>query len=410
MKKLFCRNCGAELKKTFIDLGKMPLANSYLTAEQLSEPEPKYPLHIFVCSQCLLVQTESVVPPTTIFSDYAYFSSYSTSWLEHAQQFTKTIIDRFNLGPNSKVVELASNDGYLLKNFVAANIPCLGIEPAANVAKVALAAGIPTEIRFFDTEFAKDLKQQGWSADLIIANNVLAHVPDLNDFVSGIALLLKPEGVISIEVPHLLQLLKNTEFDTIYHEHHSYFSLYSLEKIFSARKLKIFDVKELSTHGGSLRIFVAHQNSSHAILTSHLEKIRAEERAMQMDNLTGYENFADQVLIIKKELLKFLNQAKVAGKQVVADGAAAKGNTLLNYCGITTDLIDYVVDRSPHKQGEYLPGSHLPIYPPEKIFTTKPDYVLILPWNLADEIMHEMQGIAAWGGQFVTAIPSLIVR
>lgn len=385
----------------------MPLANSYLTAQQLTKPEPEYPLHIWICSSCLLVQGEAIVSPEEIFSDYAYFSSYSSSWLEHARHFVDYAIERFKLGIQSKVVELASNDGYLLKNFVQAKIPCLGIEPAANIAIEALAAGIPTEVSFFGSKLAKDLIARQWSADLIIANNVLAHVPNLNDFVAGMALLLKPEGVISIEVPHLLQMINNIEFDTIYHEHCCYFSFGVLEKIFAAHHLNIFDVEELTTHGGSLRLFVTHKKAKHAVVTAHLEKIRQKEHIMKMDNLAGYKNFAGDVKKIKEKLLAFLQKTKAAGKQVAAYGSAAKGNTLLNYCKVSTDLISYVVDSNPHKQGHYLPGSHLPIYPPDNIFVTKPDYVLILPWNLVDEISHLIAKINDWDGQLVTAIPSL---
>jgi SAM-dependent methyltransferase len=400
-----CRFCHAPLAQTFVDLGVMPLANSYLNPEDLQKQEPMYSLHARVCGDCFLVQVDSVVPAGEIFEHYAYFSSYSTTWVEHARQFTEMAQERFDLGAESKVVEIASNDGYLLRYFVDRGIPCLGIEPAQNVAATAIEAGIPTEVRFFGQETAGDLVDRGWAADLVIANNVLAHVPDLNDFVAGLKRLVKPTGVISIEFPHLLRLIGEVQFDTIYHEHYSYFSLVSLEKIFAAHGLQLFDVEELATHGGSLRIFAGHADSPQ-IERQTLQTVRAAEQQAQLDQLEGYAGFQQQVDRVSQQLVQFLQFAKENDKRVAAYGAAAKGNTLLNYCCVTSALIEYVVDRNPHKQGLYLPGSHLPIHPPEHVFETKPDYLLILPWNLASEIQESMQGISQWGGRFVIPIPA----
>ncbi|HVF75634.1 MAG TPA: class I SAM-dependent methyltransferase [Acidimicrobiales bacterium] len=407
---LACRSCGAELQRTFVDLGTTPLANSYLEASQLDGPEPRYPLHARVCESCLLVQVEDVVPPEEIFSDYAYASSYSASWVEHARRFAHHAIERFGLGPSSLVVEVASNDGYLLQHFRDEGIPILGVEPAANLAAVAVEAGIPTEVRFFGAETAADLVARGQQADLVVGNNVLAHVPDLNDFVSGIATLLGPDGVVSIEVPHLLRLIEDVQFDTIYHEHFSYFSLYAAERAFERHGLRIFDVEQLPTHGGSLRLSGCHAaHSRHD--GSGLEGVRKAEHDAGLDCIDGYDGFAPRVEHCRRSVLQFLEGARAEGKRVVAYGAAAKGNTLLNFCGVTADagVIDYVVDRSPHKQGRFLPGSRLPIEDPSRVAETKPDYLLILPWNLREEIVGQMKQITTWGGRFATPVPEVRV-
>jgi SAM-dependent methyltransferase len=407
--RLACRSCGAELEHTFVDLGATPLANSYLTAADLAKPEPRYPLHARVCESCFLVQVESVVPAEEIFGDYAYFSSYAESWVEHARRFARAAVARFGLDRNSLVVEVASNDGYLLKHFVGAGIPVLGVEPAANVAEAAVAAGVPTEVRFFGEAFARELAGRRGAADLLVGNNVLAHVPDLNDFVAGLALLLKPAGVLSMEFPHLLRLIEEVQFDTIYHEHFSYFSFLAAELVFARHGLSIFDVERLSTHGGSLRIFACRADGIDRPTTTAIEALRREEKEAGLDRLEGYAGFAERVEAVKTGLRDFLETAKAAGNAVVGYGAAAKGNTLLNTCGIDGGLIDYVVDRNPHKQGHFLPGSHLPIHSPQRIFETRPDYVLILPWNLRDEIVGSMAGIRDWGGRFVVAIPHIQV-
>jgi SAM-dependent methyltransferase len=400
---LSCAFCKAPLEHTFVDLGKTPLANRYLTKEMLAQHEPSYPLHARVCAKCLLVQVEPAVPAEEIFGDYAYFSSFSSSWLEHAKRFTQGAIQRFKLDSKSRVIEVASNDGYLLKNFVAAGIPCLGVEPARNIAELANKAGIPTEAVFFGKETAKRLLTRDGAADLMVGNNVLAHVPDINDFVSGFATLLAPKGVISIEVPHILKLIEQTAFDTIYHEHYSYYSFFTLEKIFAAHGMQVFDVEELTTHGGSLRIWACH-NQAHPV-TPAIEKMRQQEAAAGINKLDGYRGFEVKVKQICQGFSDFIKQHR--GKQIAAYGAAAKGNTLLNVCGIKADQIAYVCDLNPAKQGHYLPGSHIPIFSPDKIKETKPDFLVILPWNIAPEVTQQMKEITAWGGQFVTAIPSL---
>jgi SAM-dependent methyltransferase len=404
-----CRFCGTELVHTFVDLGNTPLANAYLSESALGQQEPHYPLHARVCHNCFLVQVESVVPAEEIFSDYAYFSSYSSSWVEHARRFARTSISRFGLGADSRVVEVASNDGYLLRHFVEAGIPVLGIEPAVNVAKAANAAGVPTEATFFGAATARELRGRGWAADLLVGNNVLAHVPDLNDFVAGLAILLRPSGALSVEFPHLLRLVAEVQFDTIYHEHFSYFSFLTVERVFAAHGLTVFDVEQLPTHGGSLRVFASREDGTARKPSPALERLRAEERSAGLDGLEPYAGFSEQVSRVKAQLLDFLHTAKAEGRAVVAYGAAAKGNTLLNTCGIDRNLIAYVVDRSPHKQGRYLPGSHLFIHAPEHIFTTKPDYVLILPWNLREEIIAAMKHVRDWGGRFVLPSPRLKV-
>ena len=404
-----CRFCGAPLTLTLVDLGTMPLANSYLTAAQLARPEPRYPLHARVCGTCRLVQVDAVVPPEHIFSDYAYFSSVATSWVEHARRFTVMARRRWRLGLASKVVEVASNDGYLLRHFVAAGVPVLGIEPAANVAAEARAGGVPTEVAFFGRETAQRLHDEGVAADLMVANNVLAHVPDINDFVAGFAILLKRNGVASFEFPHLLRLIEGVQFDTIYHEHFSYLSLLAVERIFAAHGLRVFDVEELPTHGGSLRVMASRIDGRRRREGAGLRKVRADEAAAGLAQDDAYRGFARRVEGVREDLLAFLREAKAVGRGVAAYGAAAKGNTLLNYCGIGPDLIAYAVDRSTHKQGLYLPGSHLPIFAPERLEETRPDYVLILPWNLKTEILAGMSAVRRWGGRFVIAIPALAV-
>ncbi|WP_064693416.1 class I SAM-dependent methyltransferase [Rhizobium aegyptiacum] len=404
-----CRFCRAPLKHRFVDLGSTPLANAYLTEAQLTQPEPSYPLRAFVCSKCWLVQADAFVPPEDIFSHYAYFSSYSDSWVEHARQFTVAARKRFGLGEASQVIEVASNDGYLLKHFVEAGVPVLGIEPAENVAEVARQIGVPTEARFFGKETAADLVSRGLAADIVIGNNVLAHVPDINDFVGGLSAVLKPDGVVSVEFPHLLRLMENIQFDTVYHEHFYYLSLLAVEKAFAAHGLAVFDVEELPTHGGSLRVLACRTTSTAHPTGPGVAKVRADEAAAGFDKVETYEAFQSRVAPIKDGLLAFLKEAKRDGKTVAAYGAAAKGNTLLNFCGVGTDLIDYVVDRNPHKQGHYLPGSKLPIYAPEKMNETKPDYVLILPWNIKNEVMAANSRVRDWGGLFAVAVPELTV-
>jgi SAM-dependent methyltransferase len=404
-----CRFCDAPLKHRFVDLGSTPLANAYLTEEQLNKPEPSYPLRAFVCSECWLVQADAFVPPEDIFSHYAYFSSYSDGWVEHARQFTIMARKRFGLDATSQVIEVASNDGYLLKHFVEAGVPVLGIEPAENVAEVARQIGVPTEARFFGKETAADLVSRGLAADIVIGNNVLAHVPDINDFVGGLSAVLKPDGVVSVEFPHLLRLMENIQFDTVYHEHFYYLSLLAVEKVFAAHGLKIFDVEELPTHGGSLRVLACRATSMVHAIGRGLAKVRADEAAAGFDKVETYEAFQSRVAPIKDGLLAFLAEAKRSGKKVAAYGAAAKGNTLLNFCGVGTDLIEYVVDRNPHKQGHFLPGSRLPIYAPEKMDETQPDYVLILPWNIKNEVVAANSRVGAWGGRFAVAVPELTV-
>ncbi|MCI0723974.1 MAG: class I SAM-dependent methyltransferase [Acidobacteria bacterium] len=405
-----CRFCGSILQHTFVDLGISPLANSYLKPSQLNRMEPFYPLHVYVCDCCFLVQLEEVVSPKDIFSDYSYFSSYSDTWLEHARTYTDVMVKRFGLDEQSQVVEMASNDGYLLQYFVARGIPVLGIEPAENVAEAALKKGIPTIVKFFGEETARELADKGIKADLLVGNNVLAHVPKLNDFVSGMRILLKPQGVITLEFPHLMRLMAGNQFDTIYHEHFSYFSLITVEKVFTKQGLTLFDVEELSTHGGSLRIYARHAEDASKPIHQKVTEMMAREEAAGFTRLEHYLSFAEKVKETKRKLLTFLIAAKEGGKSIVGYGAAAKGNTLLNYCGLRTDFIEYTVDRSPHKQGHFLPGTHIPIYHPDKIKETKPDYLLILPWNLKDEIMSQMSGIRTWGGQFVVPIPEVTVH
>lgn len=404
-----CRFCNGPLEHRFADLGSTPLANAYLTADQLVSPEPRYPLRTFVCSKCWLVQADAHVSPEEIFSHYAYYSSYSDSWVEHARKFVLEVRERFALTASSQVVEVASNDGYLLRHFMDVGVPVLGIEPAKNVAEAARTIGVPTECAFFGKAVAQELVQRGYSADLVVANNVLAHVPNINDFVGGLSKILKPDGVVSVEFPHLLQLIKDTQFDTIYHEHFYYISLLAVERIFEQHGLFVFDVQWLSTHGGSLRVLAAHADSDVHEIAPGLARTRAAEAAFGLDRIETYSDFQSRIAPVKEKLLSFLWEAKRNGKKVVAYGAAAKGNTLLNFCNISNDLIEYVVDRNPHKQGRFLPGSRLPIYKPETLDQTQPDYVLILPWNLKNEVVSAHGRIRTWGGRFAVAVPELTV-
>jgi SAM-dependent methyltransferase len=404
-----CRFCGAALERTFVDLGMSPLCETYPSQAELNRGEIYYPLHVYVCDRCFLVQLEQYETAENIFSDYPYFSSYSDSWLKHAEKYCHLMTNRFGLTDRSFVVEVASNDGYLLQYFVQRNVPALGIEPAANVAKVAVDKGVPTLVGFFGSQLARQLASEGRCADLVLGNNVLAQVPDLNDFVEGLATLLKPDGVLTLEFPHLLRLMEHNEFDTIYHEHFSYFSMLSTIRILEAHRLKVFDVDALTTHGGSLRVYACRaENQKYAIAASVQELIAAEERA-GLASPEGYEHFARKVKQTKLDLVNFLLMAAREGKSVAGYGAPGKSATLLHYCGIGKDLIEYTVDRSPYKQGRFLPGTHIPIYHPERIRETKPDYVVVLPWNLKDEIMEQLQFIRSWGGRFVIPIPRVSV-
>jgi 2-polyprenyl-3-methyl-5-hydroxy-6-metoxy-1,4-benzoquinol methylase len=404
-----CRFCQHPLEHTFVNLGGSPISNDFLSVEQLEKSEKFYPLHTYVCDRCFLVQLPEVESREYIFGDgdYAYFSSYSESWLKHCERYTNLMVDRFGFDRSSQVIEIASNDGYLLQYFQNQNIPVLGIEPAANVAAVAEAKGIPTLTKFFGVQTSTELVALNKQADLLLGNNVLAHVPDLNDFVAGMKLLLKPEGIITIEFPHLLQLITQNQFDTIYHEHFSYFSFLTVEQVFTAHGLTLFDVEELPTHGGSLRIYGKHIENNKLTVADRVAELKAKEVAAGLDRIDTYLDFTKQVESIKRQLLTFLIQAKSEGKSVVGYGAPAKGNTLLNYCGVRTDFIDYTVDRSPHKQGLFLPGTHIPIHSPDRIAETKPDYLLILPWNLRSEIIEQMAQIRDWGGKFIVLIPQL---
>jgi 2-polyprenyl-3-methyl-5-hydroxy-6-metoxy-1,4-benzoquinol methylase len=405
-----CLFCGTPLHQTLVDLGMSPLCESYVSAENVNKMEPFYPLHVRVCGTCFLAQVEEYVSVEHIFTDYAYFSSYSDSWVAHAKQYCELMTNRFALNEKSLVVELASNDGYLLQHFVAAKIPVLGIEPAANVAAVAIEKKkVPTLVKFFGVNTAKELAAEGKRADLILGNNVLAQVPDVNDFVGGMKVLLAPRGVITIEFPHLMKLMEENQFDTIYHEHFSYFSFLTAEKIFAAHGFTLFDVEELKTHGGSLRIYGRHDEDHSKPVSDRVKELRRREEAAGFTRLETYASFAEQVKETKRALLEFLIEARRAGKTVVGYGAPGKGNTLLNYCGIRTDFLDYTVDRSPHKQGKFLPGTHIPIHAPDRIRETKPDYLFILPWNLREEIMQQNAFIREWGGQFVVPIPKVKV-
>lgn len=404
-----CRFCHAVLQQTFVDLGMSPLCESYLRADQLNQMEPFYPLHVFVCNSCFLVQLQEYVSREAIFSDYAYFSSYSDSWLAHAKAYVEQMTARFHLNGSSLVAEVASNDGYLLQYFVAQQIPVLGIEPAANVAEVAVKRGVPTLVKFFGRATARELIAEGKHCDLVLGNNVLAQVPDLNDFVGGLKILLGPTGIVTVEFPHLMRLMEENQFDTIYHEHFSYFSFVTVEKIFAAHGLTLFDVEELMTHGGSLRIFARHVEDHSKPTTPRVHELRVREESAGFTRLDSYRSFAEQVIETKRKLLDFLIQAKRSGKRIVGYGAPGKGNTLLNFCGIRSDFLDYTVDRNPRKHGMFLPGTHIPILPTDYIKQTRPDYVLILPWNLKNEIMNQNAYIREWGGQFVVLIPEVKV-
>jgi SAM-dependent methyltransferase len=405
-----CRFCGSTDRRSFVDLGMSPLCESYLPADKINDMEPFYPLHVWVCEKCLLVQLDEYVSPEHIFTEYAYFSSFSTAWLKHAEDYVEMISKRLALGPKSLVIELASNDGYLLQYFVKRGIPSLGIEPAANVAKVAVAErGVETLVKFFGRELAASLKAEGRQADLVLGNNVLAQVPDLNSFVAGIRTLLKPTGTCTIEFPHLQRLVEGNQFDTIYHEHFCYFSLVAAERIFAAHDMTIFDVEELWTHGGSLRIYGRPTADSSRPISDRVLALRKQEEAAGYHDLQHYLRFEEQVRETKRKLLELLTGLKRAGKRIAGYGAPGKGNTLLNACAIRQDFLDFTVDRNPYKQGRFLPGTHIPIYAPEKIDQEKPDYVFILPWNFKDEIMKQLAHIRSWGGQFIVPIPEAVV-
>jgi 2-polyprenyl-3-methyl-5-hydroxy-6-metoxy-1,4-benzoquinol methylase len=405
-----CRFCDTPLEHTFVDLGMSPISNAFVSAKNLNNAEKFYPLHAYVCQNCLLVQLEEFESPAEIFNgDYAYFSSYSQGWLNHAKKYTDLMVERFGFNETSQVIEIASNDGYLLQYFKEKNIPALGIEPAANVAEVAEEKGIPSLVKFFSVETASELAEQGKQADLLLGNNVLAHVPNLNDFVAGMQVILKPQGIITMEFPHVLRLIESNQFDTIYHEHFSYLSFLTVEKVFASHGITLFDVEELPTHGGSLRIYGKHQACLEHPTSSRVELLKSTEIAAGIDKISNYLNFSDKVQLTKRKLLSFLIEVKNAGKLVVGYGAPAKGNTLLNYSGVKTDLLEYTVDLSSHKQGLFLPGTHIPVYHPDRIRETKPDYVLILPWNIKEEVMTQMADIREWGGKFVVPIPQLEV-
>lgn len=404
-----CRFCQTTIKSPFLCLGSLPLANSFLKEKDLGRVELFYPLRAYVCPQCFLVQVEEFEKPKNIFRDYAYYSSYSDTWLDHCRKYVDKVIKRFSLTTKSLVVEIASNDGYLLQYFKKFKIPILGIEPAKNIAKVARKKGIPTDITFFDTNYAKKMHKNNQQADLIIGNNVLAHNSNLNNFVEGLRIALKPQGIITLEFPHLLKLIKNNQFDTIYHEHFSYFSFYTVNKIFNFHGLELFDVDEVPTHGGSLRIYVKHKTDRSKKINSKVNKLCEKEKKVGLLDLKTYNKFSEQINTIKRTLLRFLINAKNNGKRIIGYGAPAKGNTLLNYCGIRTDFLDYTVDLNPAKQNQFLPGTHIPIKNPKAIKKDKPDYILILPWNLKDEIIKQLAFIKTWGGKFIIPIPKLEV-
>ena len=408
MSSKHCRSCNAILTRTFVDLGRSPLANSLLSVEDVDRSEAFYPLHVYVCDNCLLVQLQEFARAENIFTDYLYFSSYSGLWLQHCLEYTEQMTKRYTLNDQSLVVEIASNDGYLLQYFKERGIGVLGVEPAANVAKVAQDKGITTDVAFFGVETARRLLASGKSADLMVANNVLAHVPNLHDFVAGFKFLLKPTGTATFEFPHLLNLIEEKQFDTIYHEHFSYFSLFVVDKIFSQHRLRIYDVEMLTTHGGSLRIYVCHADAPFP-RNRAVDDLISKEKTAGLDRIDTYDSFANSVIDIKCGLNSFLIEARRTGKSVVGYGAPAKGNTLLNYCGVGPELLTYTVDASPHKQGRFLPGVQISIYAPDHIFETKPDYVLILPWNIKEEITDQMAAIQQWGGRFVIAIPALTI-
>lgn len=404
-----CRFCGHRLENKVVDLGMSPLCESYVSAEGLNQMEAFYPLHVYVCDQCFLVQLEEYVSAEEIFTEYAYFSSYSDDWLKHSREYVQKMIPLLKLDGKSRVVELASNDGYLLQYFVKANIPVLGIEPAQNVAHAAEEKGVTTLVEFFGKAFAERLSEEGKTADLLLGNNVLAQVPDINDFVSGMKVLLNPGGVITMEFPHLMRLIEENQFDTIYHEHFSYFSLIAAERIFAGHGIVLYDVEEIPTHGGSLRIYGRHADDTAKGISERYTELKHREIAAGVNRLDYYRKFQENLIETKYKLLDFLISAKRNGKTIVGYGAPGKGNTLLNYCGIRTDFVDFTVDRNPYKQGKFLPGTHIPILAPEKIDETRPDYILILPWNFKDEIMSQMAHIREWGGKFLIPIPQVKV-
>jgi len=408
-RNLTCRFCDSPLSTTVVDLGMSPLCQTHVAADQLHQMEPFYPLHAYVCNQCFLVQLSEVVEPDQIFREYAYFSSYSTSWVQHARLYAEQMKRRFRLGAASSVMEIASNDGYLLRHFAALGIPVLGIEPAANVAEAAIAKGVPTTVQFFGRDSAPAIAAEYGRPDLLVGNNVLAHVPDINGFVEGIRTLLAPHGVLTMEFPHLARLLAGNQFDTIYHEHYSYLSFVTAEQIFARHGITLFDVEELPTHGGSLRIYGKHADNARLPVSEGVAALRRGEMDDGLLSLESYRGFDERVKSTKRKLLAFLIDAKQRGKKVVGYGAPGKGNTLLNYCGIRTDFLDFTVDANPYKQGKYTPGTRIPILAPEAIRTARPDYVLILPWNLKDEISQQAAYIAEWGGKFVVPIPEVQV-
>jgi SAM-dependent methyltransferase len=409
MKRVPCRFCKTPLEDTVVDLGMSPLCESYLPAEKLDSMEPFYPLHVLVCRKCFLVQINEYVSAEEIFTEYAYFSSYASSWVKHAEDYVTMITDRLKLGAGSKVVELASNDGYLLQHFVKRGIPSLGIEPAANVAKAARERGVETEVLFFGTDTAQQLRDKGLQADLILGNNVLAQVPDLNSFVGGVPILLKPNGTATFEFPHLMRLFEGNQFDTIYHEHFCYFSLIAAEAIFAGHGLTLFDVEELWTHGGSLRIYLRHASDTSRPISERVLALRAREEAAGYRTMEAYRRFEEQVRETKRKILELLIGFKRAGKRVVGYGAPGKGNTLLNYCGIRADFLEFTVDKNPYKQGKFLPGTHIPIHAPAKIDEARPDYIFILPWNFKDEIIAQLAHTRQWGAKFIVPIPEATV-
>jgi SAM-dependent methyltransferase len=404
-----CRFCGAGLIDTFVDLGMSPLCESYVPADRLDAMEPFYPLHVRTCRNCLLVQLGEYVAADDIFSEYAYFSSYSDSWVAHARRYVETAVDRFGLDAGSRVIEVASNDGYLLQHVVERGIPALGIEPAANVAAAARERGVESVVAFFGVETARRLVAEGERADLIVANNVMAHVPDLNDFVAGFEVLLAPAGVVTIEVPHLLTLIAGNQFDTIYHEHFSYFSFLTAQRVLEAHGLEMFDVEELSTHGGSLRLYAQHRGTGRHATAPAVNALAERERALGFDTMQAHADFSERVLETKWRLVEFLIEQRRAGKRIAGYGAPGKGNTLLNFCGIRRDLLEYTVDRSEYKQGQFLPGTHIPILPVEQLARTRPDFILILPWNLKEEIVDQLSYTRAWGARCVVPIPRVEV-
>jgi SAM-dependent methyltransferase len=406
---LNCAFCATPLRTTFVDLGMGPLVDAYVKPTELDRMDPFLPLHAYVCEACFLVQLPEAASPEEMFGDYPYFSSVSASWLEHARRYVEQVVPRFGLGPGSRVIEIASNDGYLLQYLKEKGIPVLGIEPARNVAAVAVKKGIPTVAKFFGVATAEEVLREHGPADLLLGNNVMAHVPDRNDFVAGMKRLLAPRGVITMEFPHLMRTMAGNQFDQVFHEHFSYLSFLTIGRIFARHGLELFDVEELPTHGGSIRIYARHAEDASRPTLPAVEELRSRERAFGLEDLATYERFSEKVRETKFKLLEFLIRAKREGKRIAAYGAPGKGATLLNYCGIRGDMLDYIVDRSPYKQGLYMPGVRLPIYAPEKIRETRPDYVLILTWNLRDEVMQQMAHIREWGGRFVVPIPEVHV-